>query len=67
KKPMSVVLLRVFKLDKPIEVDIKEEWAGCKSWIPLEIDVAGEAKAVLNDAQFEKAAAEVKGVLSIAA
>ncbi|HEX2014128.1 MAG TPA: DUF1802 family protein [Nitrososphaera sp.] len=67
KKPMSVVLLRVFKLNKPIEVDIKEEWAGCKSWIPLEIDVAGEAKAVLNDAQFEKAAAEVKGVLSIAA
>lgn len=65
KKPMSVILLRVFKLDRPIMVDSKPEWAGCKSWIPLDMDATG--RPVLNDLQFEKLASEVKGVLSIAA
>jgi hypothetical protein len=35
KKPISVVLLRVYRLD-PIEVHVKSEWLGCKSWIPIE-------------------------------
>ena len=35
KKPLSVVLLRVYKID-PIEVDVRSEWTGCKSWIPIE-------------------------------
>jgi hypothetical protein len=65
KKPMSVILLRVFKLSKPITVDTKPEWAGCKSWIPLDIEAGGVP--VLNDSQFEKIASEVKGVLSITA
>ena len=65
KKPMSVILMRVFKLDKPISVDTKAEWAGCKSWIPVDIDIAG--KPVLGDSQFAKIASKVKEVLSIAA
>lgn len=35
KRPINVVLLRVYKLDKPIEVEVKSEWLGCKSWIPI--------------------------------
>ena len=65
KKPMSVILLRVFKLDKPILVDSKPEWAGCKSWVPLDMDASG--RPVLDDSQFNKVASEAKGVLSIAA
>ena len=65
KKPMSVILLRVFILDKPIMAESKPEWAGCKSWIPLDLEAAGTP--VLNDMQFNKIASEVKGVLSIAA
>lgn len=65
KKPMSVILLRVFKLAQPIMVDSKPEWAGCKSWIPLDMDAKGTP--VLGDLQFNKLASEIKGVLSIAA
>ena len=65
KKPMSVILLRVFKLDRPIMVYSKPEWAGCKSWIPLGMEAGG--LPVLNDLQFSKVASEVKGVLSVAA
>jgi len=67
KKPMSVILLRAFNLDIPIQVEIKQEWAGCKSWIPLEMNVTGRAEPALSNSQFEKAAAEVREVLSIAA
>ena len=65
KKPMSVILLRVFKLDKPIMVESKPEWAGCKSWVPLDMETTGGP--VLDDSQFRKVASEVKEVLSITA
>ncbi|MGC1932256.1 MAG: DUF1802 family protein [Candidatus Nitrosopolaris sp.] len=37
KKPMNVVVLRVYKMNNPLEVDIKPELAGCKSWIPIQL------------------------------
>src|SRR5687767_7736836 len=37
-KPMNVLLLRIYKLRKPLIVDINDTWAGCKSWIDIETD-----------------------------
>jgi hypothetical protein len=37
-KPMSILLLRIYKLRKPLIVDIKDTWAGCKSWIDIETE-----------------------------
>ena len=65
KKPMSIILLRVFKLERPILIENKPEWIGCRSWIPLDIDVSG--RPIMDDLQFNTIASEVKGVLSIAA
>jgi len=64
-KPMSVILLRIFKLENPMFIENKQEWIGCRSWIPLDIDVSG--RPIMEDLQFNTIAAEVKGVLSIAA
>jgi hypothetical protein len=38
KKPISVLLLRVYKMNNPLEVDIRPEWAGCRSWISVEFE-----------------------------
>jgi hypothetical protein len=65
RKPMSVILLRVFKLENPILIENKQEWIGCRSWIPLDIDVSG--RPIMDDLQFNTIASEVKGVLSVAA
>lgn len=35
KKPMNVVVLRVYKMNNPIEVDIEPQLTGCRSWIPI--------------------------------
>ena len=66
RKPMSVILLRVFKLERPILIENKAEWIGCRSWIPLDIDVTG-GRPIMEDLQFNAIASEIKGVLSIAA
>ena len=65
QKPMSVVLLRTFKLDRPLLIENKSEWVGCRSWIPLDID--GTGRPIMDDLRFNKIASEVKEVLSVAA
>jgi hypothetical protein len=37
KKPMNALLLRIYKLPEPISIKVNPEWAGCKSWINIEI------------------------------
>ena len=38
KKPMSILLLRVYKIKQPIILNYKDAWIGCKSWIETEFD-----------------------------
>ncbi len=65
-KPMSVILLRVFKLATPLDVQTLQAWAGCRSWVPLDITIP-DASPVLSDSEFDNVAREFREVLSIAA
>ena len=56
-KPMSILLLRIYKMNKPLIIDINDKWAGCKSWIDIEdsdtrnfhkIDILGNEKALID-------------------
>lgn len=38
KKPLYLMLLRTYKLDKPIKVYDIPEWSGCKSWIQIDFN-----------------------------
>ena len=62
KKPMSVILVRVYNLQNPIRVDTKAEWAGCKSWIPLDVEATG--RPALDDSTFSKIESEVAEVFA---
>lgn len=47
QKPIKAVYLKVFRVD-PMVVPVREEYAGCKSWLDLDRDIpAGEP--VLDD------------------
>jgi hypothetical protein len=37
KKPMNVVVLRVYKMNTPIEIGIEPEITGCRSWVPIRL------------------------------
>jgi hypothetical protein len=55
KKPLTVLVLRVFLLPEPVELPYSEAYGGCKSWIELEepVPVAG-ARPALSDEDFER-------------
>jgi hypothetical protein len=52
-KQIHVMALRVFRLAAPVELPMRESYAGCKSWIELAEDIdTVDAHAVLDDAAF---------------
>jgi len=60
-KPLHVLLLRVYRLNEPVEVPLRDSYAGCKSWIRLEDELpVRERKPVLGDAEFAAAAEKVR-------
>lgn len=66
KKPMNALLLRVYKLPQPISIDVNPEWAGCKSWIDIDIaekygnqfgsvpKMFDQSEPVIKDKEFQR-------------
>lgn len=62
RKPMNVILVRTYILDNPITVENRQEWAGCRSWVPVELSATG--RPAVDDDTFSRISSEVKEVLS---
>ena len=66
--PLSVLLLRVYKLGKPVTVQYLPEYGGCTAWVEVLSDVnLGTMKPVLSDTAFLDRVNEIKGCLGFAA
>ncbi len=64
KKPLTVLVLRVYLLPEPVELPYSEAYVGCKSWIELEQRVStARARPALEDAPFERLVAPVLAAL----
>jgi hypothetical protein len=64
KKPLTVLVLRIYVLPKPVELEYRAEYGGCKSWIELEKSVATVgSRPALDDAVFEELAAPALDML----
>ena len=50
-KPMSVLFVRTYNLDKPRTIATLPEYSGCRSWIKINISTS-LGKPVLNDKEF---------------
>lgn len=51
--PLYLLLLRAYRLASPIPVANTPEYAGCKSWVPLNQDVATQdARPALDDVTY---------------
>jgi len=74
RKPMQVVLLRVYKLEYPIEVEVRPEWLGCRSWLQIQTSpsqlhsadkhITFEEHPVLDNLKFDKIATEIEEILT---
>ena len=64
--PLSVMLLRVYRLLLPVTVPWLKEYGGCTSWVEILSDVAlGNLEPALSDAEFQRKADEVRGSLGL--
>ena len=66
--PLSVMLLRAYRLERPVTVPWIPEYSGCTSWVEVLSDVPlGLLEPVLSDAEFQRQVDEIKGSLGLVA
>ena len=65
--PLSVLLLRVYRMEQPVTVPFLPEYRGCASWVELLEQVPlGLSQPVLDDEAFRRRVEEIKGCLGLA-
>lgn len=64
KQPLTVALLRVYKLQQTQSLPIMPEYSGCKSWVELGRDISlGDMTPVLDDAEYQRQARAIRQAL----
>lgn len=64
KNPLHVLLLRVYKLEQPVEINIAPEYLGCKSWVEIAEPIPTvDRTPVLTDEEFAARVSAVKAAL----
>lgn len=65
--PLSILLLRVHRMERPVTVPYIKEYGGCTSWVEIlpRVDL-GQLEPVLDDAEFQRQVDAIKGSLGLA-
>ncbi|WP_025689974.1 DUF1802 family protein [Paenibacillus zanthoxyli] len=64
KEPLHVLLLKVYTLEKPAEIEMLPEYGGCRSWIELAVPPDNTSlNPVLSDEAFEEKRRSIKFIL----
>jgi hypothetical protein len=61
-QPLHVLLLRTYRIPRPVTVKVKEEYAGSPAWVELQRELPFEGTPVLSDAEFERASEEIRAI-----
>lgn len=56
---LHILLLRVYRIPRPVTVRVREENQGCRSWTEIDRDLPFEGTPVMADEEFVRAAAEI--------
>jgi hypothetical protein len=61
-QPLHVLLLRTYRIPRPVTVKVKDEYSAGQAWIELQRDLPFEGTPVLSDAEFERASEEIEAI-----
>jgi hypothetical protein len=62
--PLSIMLLRVFKLEAPVTIPWIKEYAGCTSWVEIMPKInLGQLTPAMNDIDYQNSVANIKSCL----
>jgi hypothetical protein len=62
RHPLHVVLLRTYRIPRPVTVKVRDEYGGCRSWLELTRDLPFEGTPVLSDEEFDRASEEIASI-----
>ena len=62
RHPLHVLLLRTYRIPRPVTVKVREEYGGCMSWLELHRELPFEGTPVLSDEEFDRAAEEIEAI-----
>src|SRR5881392_2949308 len=63
RHPLHVLLLRTYRIPRPVTVKVREEYAGCVSFLELYRDLPFEGTPVLSDDEFDRASEQIRGIV----
>ena len=65
KQPLTVMLMRVFRLERPWLTGLPSGVGGCRSWLEIESEAApADAGPAVAEHEFDERAAALRGLLS---
>jgi hypothetical protein len=67
QQPLHVLLLRTYRIPRPVTVKVRDEYNGPQAWIELQRELPFEGTPVLSDAEFERASEEIEAITNDAA
>ena len=64
RHPLHVIVLRTYRIPRPVTVKVRDDYGGCRSWVDIHRELPFEGTPVLSDEEFERAAAEIETIAS---
>ena len=64
RHPLHVMVLRTYRIPRPVTVKVRHEYHGCRSWLELYRELPFEGTPVLSDEEFERASEEIEAIAS---
>ncbi len=49
EKNVHLLILQVYKLEQPVDIELLPKYDGCKSWVELEEEIELTGKAIINE------------------
>jgi len=62
RHPLHVILLRTYRIPRPVTVRVRDDYGGCRSWLEITRDLPFEGTPVLSDDEFGRAADQIAGI-----
>jgi hypothetical protein len=59
-----VVLLRTYRIPRPVTVRVRGDYAGCRSWLEIARDLPFEGTPVLSDDEFGRVRDTIESICS---
>ena len=59
RAPLHVVLLRTYRIPRPVTVKVRDDFGGCRSFLEITRDLPFEGTPVLSDEEFDRASEQI--------